>query len=304
MNPDVSILIVSYNVCSFLQNCLLSLQQSAGGISYEVIVVDNASGDNSQSIIPAQFPHVRWIQNTENRGFAAANNQAILTARGRYLWLLNPDTEVSPSSLEHLLEFMESNPSAGASGSKLLNPDGSLQLSCYPFPTLAREFVRLFHLECIFPNSQYPLEKWDETGVYAVDNLQGASLLLRKTALDQIGLLDEAFFMYTEEMDLNFRLKKGGWGNFWVPASQLIHFGGQSTRQNQTAMFLELYKSKILFFRKHHGRLSAFLYKLLLILASLARIIAGKITNLFRRASNTQSILVNYQYLLKCIGDF
>jgi len=304
MNIDLSIIIVSYNVCGFLQNCLKSIFDSNIDHAFEIIIVDNNSTDESSSIIRREFPTITWLQNDKNLGFAAANNQGINQSMGQFILLLNPDTEVRSGAIEALFQIMEDDPSVGACGSKLVNPDGSLQQSCYPFPTLGNEIIRLHHLEKLFPLTQYPMDQWDKNLTYPVDNIQGASLLLRKSALDEVGLLDESFFVYTEEVDLNYRLKKAGWKNVYVPNSVVVHFGGQSTKQNKTEMFLELYKTKIQFFRKHYGATKTNLYKIILFETSLLRIFIGKILNIFQKTTARQNLVRNYLNLVKEVSGY
>ncbi len=304
MNIDLSIIIVSYNVSGFLQNCLKSIIAAKIDHVFEIIIVDNNSTDESSSLIRREFPAITWLQNVKNLGFAAANNQGINQSKGQFILLLNPDTEVSSGSIEALLQVMLDDPSVGACGSKLVNPDGSLQLSCYPFPTLGNEIIRLHHLEKLFPLTQYPMDQWDKSFTYPVDNIQGASLLLRKSALNEVGLLDESFFVYTEEVDLNYRLKKAGWKNVYVPNSVVVHFGGQSTKQNKTEMFLELYKTKIQFFRKHYGATKTTLYKIMLFETSLLRIFIGKILNIFQKTTARQTLVRNYLNLVKKVTSY
>jgi GT2 family glycosyltransferase len=301
---DISIIIVSYNVLDYLQNCLKSIHDSKPQCTYEIIVVDNASNDQSREVILSTFPGVHWLQNSANIGFAAANNQAIQVSKGEYIWLLNPDTQVQPGALDALKQAADNDPRIAACGSKLINPDGTLQISCYPFPTLGNEFLRMFHLEKFSSRAHYPMDRWQTQTLYPVDNLQGASLLLRKSALNEVGVLDESFFVYTEEVDLNYRLKKAGWRNCWVPGSVVIHYGGQSTKQNRSAMFLELYKTKVQFFRKHYGRLKTGLYKFLLFLAALLRVIAGKLISLFSKSADNRVLLQNYALLIKHLPDY
>jgi GT2 family glycosyltransferase len=304
VNIELSIIIVSYNVCDFLQKCIKSIVDAKINHAYEIIIVDNYSTDESSSKIRGEFPAIIWFQNEKNLGFAAANNQGINLSKGQFILLLNPDTKVKTGSIEALLQVMLDDPSVGACGSKLVNQDGSLQLSCYPFPTLANEIVRLHHLEKLFPQTQYPIDHWDNNLTYPVDNIQGASLLLRKAALDEVGLLDESFFVYTEEVDLNYRLKKAGWKNVYVPTSEIVHFGGQSTKQNKTEMFLELYKTKIQFFRKHYGAVKTNFYKFMLFETSLMRIIIGKILNVFQKTTDRQMLINNYSNLIRNLSSF
>jgi len=192
---------------------------------------------------------------------------------GKYVLLLNPDTLVKSGALQALVDFLEKTPEAGAAGARILNPDGSLQISSWPRPTLSRELWRLFHLDSLSPYAEYPLTKWETNQAQDVDLLLGACLLLRKDVLDQVGFLDENYFMYSEEIDLCFRMQRAGWHLFWVAHAQVVHFGGQSTQQVPTEMFLNLYHGKIKYFRKHHGWLAAQIYKLILTIAALSRLV-------------------------------
>ena len=273
---DLSIIIVNWNTQDLLAQCLESIQNdlhSSPRLKVETFVVDNASTDGSVQMVQDQFSWVRLIENEENVGFASANNQAIKQSNGRYVLLLNPDTEVKPGALKTLIGFMDAHPEAGAAGSRLLNPDGTLQTSCYPRPTLSREFWRLFHLDALHPYGVYRMADWDLDKPREVDVIQGAALTLRRQALDQVGLLDGEYFMYTEEVDLCYRLQKGGWLLYWVPQSQVVHYGGQSTQQIPAEMFLCLYQTKLVFMRKHYGWLAAQAYKLILLAATLTRLL-------------------------------
>ncbi len=269
---DLSIIIVNWNIRDLLAQCLASVYAHPPDGEFEIFVVDNASTDGSAQMVRKRFPQVRLIENTKNVGFARANNQAIQQSAGCYVLLLNPDTEVHPGALEKLVRFMEAYPQAGAAGARLLNPDGTLQPSCHPAPTLSRELWRLFHLDALWTYACYPMAGWDLDTPREVDMIQGACLLLRREALDQVGLLDEDYFIYSEEVDLCHRLRQRGWKVYWVPQAQVIHYGGQSTQQVAADMFLRLYQGKVLYFRKHHGRLAVQAYKLILLIAALARL--------------------------------
>jgi GT2 family glycosyltransferase len=269
----ISIIIVSWNTARFLENCLDSLLATPPTAPVEIWVVDNASTDDSPRMVREKFPQVHLIENRENAGFARANNQAIQRCMGKYVLLLNPDTLVKSGALQALVDFLEKTPEAGAAGARILNPDGSLQISSWPRPTLSRELWRLFHLDSLSPYAEYPLTKWKTNQAQEVDLLLGACLLLRKDVLDQVGLLDENYFMYSEEIDLCFRMQRAGWHLFWVAHAQVVHFGGQSTQQVPTEMFLNLYHGKIKYFRKHHGWLAAQIYKLILTIAALSRLV-------------------------------
>jgi N-acetylglucosaminyl-diphospho-decaprenol L-rhamnosyltransferase len=268
----LSIVIVNWNTSDLLRRCLETILAHPPATSFEVWVVDNNSQDESVAMVQANFPQVHLLVNENNPGFARANNRAIRASSGEYLLLLNPDTEVKPGALTALVDFLDEQPAAGGAGSMLLNPDGSLQPSCYPMLTGWRELWRLLHLDRLKLMGIYDMHRWDKRTPRQVEVVQGASLMLRRSILNQVGLLDEGYFMYTEEVDLCYRIQQAGWSLYWVPQSQVVHYGGQSTRQVAAEMFLHLYGSKVQFFRKHYGRFTTTFYKLTLGLTSLLRL--------------------------------
>lgn len=270
---DVSIIIVSWNTAALLEGCLRSIYSFPPKGEFDIWVVDNASTDHTVEGIRTLFPAVRTIENDGNVGFARANNQAIDQCGGRYVVLLNPDTIIHPHTFDLLVDFMESHPEVGAVGPRYLNPDGSLQISCAPFPSISREFWRMFYLDRIFAYGIYNMPAWDHHHPRQVNVLQGACLLVRRKAIDEIGMLDPGFFMYNEETDLCYRLYRARWMLYWIPESLITHFGGQSTQQAAAAMFLRLYESKTIFMRKHYGNSLAWLYKLVLFVSSLLRML-------------------------------
>lgn len=298
---DLSIVIVSWNVASYLENCLDSIFQNAPNCPFEVWVVDNASVDQSVQIIKKRFPQVYLIENSQNVGFAEANNQAILQSTGRYVLLLNPDTLVHPYALQRLVDFMDGHVEAGAAGSLYLSPNGKMQHSCMPFPTVSREFWRLFHLDALWHYGTYNMERWDRQKEREVESLQGACLILRHSVLDEVGLLDPDYFMYTEEVDLCYRIHHKGWKLYWVPQSVITHFGGQSTRQTAKQMFLWLYRSKIMFIRKHFGEKKAREYKQVIRWASLLRIGIAPFVQLLQSFTPKDYVknIENYRELMK-----
>lgn len=300
---DLSIVVVSWNTRDLLDNCLKSIYAYPFSGEFEVILVDNASGDGSAEMVKANYPQVKLLANSENTGFARANNQAIRLCSGRHILLLNPDTELKPHALDRLVAFMERTPQAGAAGSRLLNPDGSLQLSCHPELTLGHELWRLLHLDSIVPVAMYRQSQWELDREREVDVIQGASLILRRAALDKVGWLDEEYFIYTEEVDLCHRLKKAGWKLYWVPQSEVVHYGGQSTRQVPREMFLRLYQSRVLYFRKNHGALTAFIYKMVLFFVAVARLIFSPTVLLAQASERTyrKSLVGNYRSLLAAL---
>lgn len=270
---DLSIIIVNWNTRDLLSACLYSIALHPPPGAYELIVVDNASEDGSQDMVRRCFPESTLLVNNVNRGFASANNLAIRHSTGRYVLLLNPDTIILPGTFAGLIATLDQTPEAGAVGATLLNPDGSLQVSSYPAPTVWREAWRLFHLDRFRPVAIYPPEHWKRETSFEVDTVQGACVLLRRDALEEVGLLDEGFFMYSEEVDLCFRLRQGGWEILWTPTARVVHFGGQSTQLMASEMFLQLYRAKVQYVRKHLGPGRGSTYKGVLLAASGTRIV-------------------------------
>ncbi len=275
--PGISVAVVSWNTRDLLLGCLESLLADAGALDMEVVVVDNASTDSTAEMMQERFPQVTFLRNEANLGFAAANNQALRLSDAPHLLLLNPDTVVHPGAIDALVAHLDHHPDAGAVGPRLLNPDGSHQISCHPFPSLARELWRLLHLDLLAPFAAYSDRKWSRAGSESVDSVQGACLLVRQRALAEAGALDDGYFIYSEEVDLCLRLRQLGWGIDWLSAAKVTHYGGQSTRQAATPMFLQLYRAKVQYFRKHRGRAAARAYKGILAFASLVRITAARL---------------------------
>lgn len=300
--PLVSVVIVSWNTRELLRSCLASIRQEALGLPgrVEVVVVDNASGDGSVDMVRAAFSEVDLVCNAGNAGFAAANNQGIRRTRGRYVLLLNPDTEGMPRFLETLVAFLDAHPEAGAVGPRVRGGQGELQVSCYPLPTLGRETWRLFHLDRISPRGTYPASLFEATTPQRVESVLGACLLVRRAALEAAGLLDEQFFIYTEEIDLCRRLQDGGWHLYWIPQAVIVHYGGASTTQVALRMFVELYRSKVQYFRKHFGRRGALGYKAVLLAAALPRVGFAPLAMAVLPAQRTKwrALLTNYSALL------
>ena len=287
---SLSIIIVSWNTRKLLEDCLVSILAKPPTSPFETWVVDNASTDGSSRMVREKFPQVHLVENRENVGFARANNQALQRCTGKYVLLLNPDTLVASGALQALANFLDKHPEAGAAGARILNPDGSLQISSHPRPTLSRELWRLFHLDRLSSYAEYPLTKWKTNQAQGVDVLVGACLLLRREVLDQVGFLDVDYFIYSEEVDLCYRIQRAGWGLFWIPQAEVVHFGGQSTQQVPTEMFLNLYHSKIKYFRKHNGWPAAQIYKWILRIAALARLMLAPFA-IFEHPSRRQKHL-------------
>jgi GT2 family glycosyltransferase len=300
----LDIVIVSWNTRDLVARCLDSIQQHGPtNLVPEVFVVDNASADGTANMVRDCFPQVRLIENRANMGFASANNQALRRGTARYALMLNPDTEVQTGTLQTLVSFMDSNLQAGAAGARLLYPDGTLQAWCSPVPTLARELWRLFHLDTVHRYAQYDMARWDDRTPRDVEMVPGTCLIVRREALHQVGLLDEDFFIYSEEVDLCERLRRHGWHVYWVPQAVVVHHAGQSTHQVAASMFLQLYRSKVVYFRKHHGRLGASIYKVIVAAAALVRLCLGTLTWLDRspRGQRRQLLARHYRRLLSAL---
>ena len=253
----LSIIIVSWNVRWDLTDCLKSINKYLPNTSFEVIVVDNASTDRTLEAIKTDFPEVITIANSENRGFAAANNQGIEISRGEYILLLNPDTILHMDSLKTLIEFMDKNKDVGICGPKLLNEDGSTQQSAREFPSYRGALYRFTFLKYfkIFKNSyrSWLMRDFDHKSQRDVDQLMGAALLVRKSIMNKIGGFDEDFFMYYEEVDLCYRIKQCGWRIVFLPQACVTHLGGRSSQQISTAKRIMMLRSLLKYFRKNHG---------------------------------------------------
>jgi N-acetylglucosaminyl-diphospho-decaprenol L-rhamnosyltransferase len=260
---DISVIIINWNTCDLLFNCLDSLSQIEGDLDIEVIVVDNGSTDGSQAMLLEWFPQVRLIQNNENLGFARANNQALAVSRGRYALLLNSDALLLANALPTMLELAEAQPRAGIVGPRLLNADSTFQASHTPFPDLWQEFLILSGLGRLLYGRCYPSRGPEEDkGPQIVDYVEGACLLVRREAFEDVGGLDEGYFMYAEEVDWCFTMREKGWQVWYQPAATVIHLGGGSSRGRQGRREADLYRSRVRFFQKHYGTGAARLLKL------------------------------------------
>ena len=256
----LSVIIVNYNVKFYLEQCLESVRRASKGLQVETFVVDNLSTDGSVAYLSERFPEVTFIANKENVGFARANNQAIRLSKGRYVLLLNPDTIVGEDTLTSMVEFMESHPEAGGAGAYMLNADGSFAPeSRRGLPTPFVAFCKMAGLTKLFPKSRllgrYYMGYLDANEVNEIEAISGACMMLRREALDKVGLLDEDFFMYGEDIDLSYRVLKGGYKNFFIP-TRMLHYKGESTVKSSYRYAYTFYQAMRLFFRKHYGHYS------------------------------------------------
>lgn len=265
----MSIIIVNWNTKELLQNCLTSVYKQAGSVNYEVIVIDNGSTDGSPEMVSNDFPQVILVRNLENKGFAAANNQGITIAKGRYVLLLNSDTVILNSALSKTVAFADAHLEAAVVGCRVLNPDRTLQPTCFMFPSLLNTFLSSTYLYKLFPKSRFfgreRMTWWDRGDTREVDVVTGCFMLVRREAIEQVGLMDERFFMYGEETDWCYRFKKAGWRVVFAPVAEIVHLGGQSTSQRSGEMIVELRLNILNFIRKHQGYLTYIIARLLTI---------------------------------------
>lgn len=284
----LSVIIVNYNVKYFLEQCLHSVQKACRETEAEVIVVDNNSVDGSVRMVREKFPEVILIENRENKGFSKANNQAVRKAKGEYILLLNPDTIVEDDTLLKCVRFMDEHPDAGGLGVKMLDGKGKFLPESkrgLPYPSVA--FYKIFGLSALFPRSKvfgrYHLGYLDKEKTHVVDVLSGAFMMLRKKALDQTGLLDEAFFMYGEDIDLSYRISRAGYRNYYFPEARIIHYKGESTKKGSINYVFLFYNAMIVFAKKHFTQKNARLFSMLINVAIYFRAFLSILTRFFTR---------------------
>lgn len=268
----LSIIIVNYNVKHFLEQCLHSVYKATHKISAEVFVVDNNSVDGSCVMVQDKFPEVILIENKDNVGFSKANNQAMRISKGEYVLLLNPDTVVEEDTFTKSVQFMDETPDAGGLGVKMIDGKGSfLPESKRGLPTPMVAFYKIFGLSSIFPNSKvfskYHLGYLSDNEIHEIEILAGAFMLMRKTTLDKVGLLDEDYFMYGEDIDLSYRITKGGYKNYYYPKTTIIHYKGESTKKGSINYVRVFYNAMIIFARKHFSKGNANLFSFFINLA-------------------------------------
>jgi GT2 family glycosyltransferase len=279
----LSIVIVNYNVKYFLEQCLHSVLKAIHELDSEIFVVDNNSVDGSIRMLREKFPHISLIENKENRGFSRANNQAIRKAKGEYILLLNPDTIVEDDTLVKCVRFMDGHPDAGGLGVKMIDGKGKfLPESKRGLPSPSVAFFKIFGFSAMFPRSKifnkYHLGYLDKDKTHAVDVLSGAFMMLRKKVIDDIGMLDENFFMYGEDIDLSYRITRAGFRNYYFPETRIIHYKGESTKKSSLNYVFMFYNAMIIFARKHFSRENARIYSTLINLAIYIRAFFSLVT--------------------------
>lgn len=267
---DLSIALVNWNNRDYLEQCLGSIEAAQLPFSYEIVVADNDSRDGSQQMLAERFPYVKIIQNEGNVGVARGNNQCIQNSSGRYIYILNNDTVVNRESVEAMVRFLDEHPEAGAVGGNLLNPDGTLQSSFFDFPTLLEEFLIVSHIGKRL-NPYFPCHNGTWPGVRKVDWISSASIVVRRTAIQEIGLIDEEYFIYSDETDWQYRLWQVGWKVYYLPQVTTIHYGGGSFQPGGKRYTL-VYRGRMLFARKHYSRLYSVVQRAMFAAAALGRL--------------------------------
>lgn len=272
----LSIIIVNWNVRDLLRTCLQSIERGRGALDVEVIVVDSASSDDSVAMLQTAFPWVRLIACDENVGFPKGNNLGLAAANGCYLYLLNPDTEIVGDALNVMVGYMAQHPDVGAVGSQLLYADGRIQSSRRRFPTLVTGLFESTWLQPLAPRKllrHYYAQDLPDDETADVDWVMGASLMVRREVVEQVGGMDEAYFMYSEELDWCRRIKDAGWRVVYLPGAQVIHHEGKSSEQAVTARHVNFNRAKLRYFRKYHGRFAAALIRGVLLLNYAAQLL-------------------------------
>lgn len=292
---DLSIIIVNWNSKEYLRKCIASILVETHGIEFEIVVIDNASFDGSDEMLREYYPQVRFIQSDKNLGFAKANNAASKISVGRNLLFLNPDTEIEDAAVERLLNLLRSMPSASAVGPKLLNSDKSIQTSCIQsFPTISNQLLDSNALRAIFPRARLWGMKPLFTGNSVpteVDAVSGACLMIKRSVFESIGMFSSDFFMYSEDIDICYKLKEAGWKTYFVPEAIVVHHGGGSSSKTSGNTFssVMMLESRWRFFRKTRSLWYCWCYRLTMFSVSILRIGFALLLSLARRLQGKES---------------
>ena len=295
---DVSVIIVNWNTSELLLGCLRSIFDQKLAITFEVIVIDNASSDDSIVKVKSMYPKVTIIENNENKGFAAANNQGMKIAKGRYILCLNPDTIVLDRAMQSVVEYADVHTEAAVIGCQVLLNSVEIQKTCFTYPSIKFLIIGMFKLNKIFPQSRFfggeYYEWWDRRTPKQVDVVSGMFMLVRKAAIDQVGMMDESYFIYAEETDWCYRFNKAGWKCLFTPDAQIIHLhgGSNSTSQVSVKMYVQMQKSILIFIRKHFGGLSWLLSKIVLILFMIIRTLISAMVAAIQHDSDSRQKLL------------
>lgn len=319
MNVLLSIIIVNYNAKDVLQNCLSSIHSNYQNFPFEVFVIDNAS---TESILELQqvYPDYTFIFNKLNLGFAAANNEGIKKARGEYILLLNPDTIVNGNSFQPMIDYLAEHKDVGIVGCKIYNDKGEIERSTHSFPTLAKEFIhaneylkKFLNYDSLFGNylKKIPGIKsfnsyWEYDQVKEVDHVTGACMMVKREAIEKAGLLDEAFFLYNEEVEWSYRIKTVGFKSVYLPDSDIIHLFGYSTKQRvqkQTVnrLLVERYRGMLYFYQKHFGSIRLIVLKIIVLQGFVFRLIFNYLGNINVNKSKKRNLLDERSFIKKII---
>ena len=301
---DVSIIIVNYNTIAHLDQCLASIFKNVQKITFEVIVVDNDSKDNSQQMVKDKYPLVRLIENKDNLGFGAANNQGAEIAEGKYILLLNSDTIVNEDGFHEIIEFIDKTPDAGIVGGKVYLGDGSLQDSCREFENFISEIClhSITFLKFFDPFSyKNTMKYFDHNSIRKVQWVSGAYMLLRREAIAKSGLFDPDMFMYAEDKDLCMRVNKAGYNVYFVPFSSIYHFCCVSSKKHRAKSIAHCFRSSIIFHKKHYGPIKTFFHKWIVLIIWYLLYISLKIVALF---SKNEKIIRKKQLFTEMIYEY
>jgi len=308
---DVSIIIVAWNVKDFVHNCLKSVYEQTKGITFEVIYVDNGSEDGSVDMVTKEFPEVRIIKNEKNEGFTKANNQGIQISKGRYVLLLNSDTIVLDNAITKTVKFADSHPEAAVVGCKVLNSDSTLQRNCFMYPSILNMLLSAIYLHKFFSKSKFfgreRMTWWDFNDVREVETVGGCFSLVRRKAIDQVGLMDETYFVYGDDPDWCYRFKKSGWKIIFTPNGQIIHYDGQNTQSMTRKFFWQLNGSRLIFMKIHKSRWEFLLAKLLIAFFLFPRIPYWLARGVFCKDERQKSFETAITYLIGgfyCLTDW
>lgn len=285
---DVSIIVVSWNAKEFLRQCLQSIYETIHSVTYEIIVVDNDSSDGSPEMVKKEFPRVKLICTGDNFGFAKGNNIGINHSNGKYLFLINSDVEVKRGCINRMVSFMDKHPEIGLLGPKVQYPDVTLQPSCKSFPTLWNTACYALALDAILPRSKlfssYLMRYWRHDKVRPIDVIAGCCWMVRREAVNEVGLLDEEFFMYGEDIDWCRRFWMAGWQVVFFPYAEVIHYGGASSSNASIRFYIEMLRANIQYFKKYHSRHAQIVFVLILVLHQVARIMGHSVMSIILRS--------------------
>jgi len=301
---DISIIIVSWNAKDMLEKCLDSISNQSNRYQLETIVVDNASTDGAPDIVKNKFPAVKLIQNSANLGFAKANNLGITRSSGRYVCLINSDVVVLDSCLDRMCEYMDAHPEIGVLGPKVLNADGSVQPSCREFPTIWKNFCRAVALDTLFPNSnifgRQFMTNFSHDEIASVDYLSGCFMMVRRSAMEKVGLLDERFFFYAEDKDWCKRFWDAGYRVVYYPFAEAIHYLYGSSSKDTVKYYIEEIRANLQYYEKHHNKFIKAGYIFTVILHQLVRIV-GSLASYVIRPGERDEIKINLKRSLTAL---